>query len=139
MAGEAKSSAITPAESVSVTSAAAEILYAARPVVYCASRSVFLDPGDWRPLLLSACCDIASRGLMPAVTEASEKREIQNRNFRYLFYLARSPLFEALVKTPLLKVIAVLARIPLFGSLLGSILELLICLQPHYFYTSASS
>jgi len=124
---------------ISPATAISEILHVLRPVVYCASRSVILDQGDWRPLALSASCDIASRALMPSTNDLSELREIQSRNFRYLFYLARSPLFEAIVKTPLMRVIALLAKIPLLGALLGSILELLISLQPHYFYTSASS
>lgn len=89
--------------------------------------------------MLSACCDVGARVLMPAPADASEVREIQARNFRYLMYLARSPLFELVVKSPLTKIIAVLAKIPLLGSVLSSILELLIALQPHYFYTSASS
>lgn len=119
--------------------AASELLYILRPVVYCASKAVYLDSGDWRPLVLSACCDIGSRVLMPPTSDPSELREIQSRNLKYLFYLARSPLFETVVKPPLLYVIAFLAKIPLLGTLLSSILELLISLQPHYFYTSASS
>jgi len=130
---------VVPKKPISQVTAASEILHVLRPVVYCASRSVILDQGDWRPLALSACCDIGSRVLMPSTTDSSELREIQSRNFRYLFYLARSPLFEAIVKTPLMHVIAMLSKIPLLGTLLSSILELLISLQPHYFYSSASS
>lgn len=129
-----------PLKPFSAVSAASEVLYIARPVVYCASRAAFWEEGDWRPLVLSACCDIGSRVLTWNSTfDNSELAELQSRSFRYLMYLARSPLFELAVKLPLTKLIALLSKIPLLGSIIGSLLELIIALQPIYFYTSASS
>jgi len=117
-----------------------EILYWARPVVLALGRVVFGD-NSWLPFILSAVVDVASRLLQTRYDQLSDlqKLEVNRRTSLYLFYLARNPLFEEYTKQPLVRFGELLSRIPIIGFFISSLLDAVLALQKHHFYTSASN
>jgi hypothetical protein len=68
-----------------------------------------------------------------------QQRELERRRRAWLYYLLRSPMFEtSLVRVPLTKIFQLLSRVPIVGILAQNMLDLILTLQTHYFYTSAS-
>jgi len=58
--------------------------------------------------------------------------------YSYLYYLIRNPIFDQYTKPWLLRFSQILSHIPLIGFLISPLMEAVIALQKHYFYTSAS-
>lgn len=118
-----------------------EILHFVRPVVYTLARAGFVhDPNSWTPFFLSVAVDGFSRALAPRMASLSREEfaELSGRISRYLFYLLRDPMFSRFVSSPLQSLSELLARIPLLGAFLSSIINLIFSIQKYYFYTSAS-
>lgn len=121
-------------------SAAAEVFHITRPVAYVFLRMMKKNPRSWQPLLVSLLFDMASRLLTPkyAFLNHAQREEISRRTMLYFLYLARSPLFERYIRGFVMRLSAMVSSIPIFGPLVSSIIDLLISLQVHYFYTSGS-
>lgn len=118
-----------------------ELLHILRPVVYTLARAAYSQQvDDWTPFFLSLSVDAASRALAPKMASLSkaEYDEVSLRMRNYLFYLLRDPLFSRVLSAPLQKLAALLARIPLLGGFLASMVSLVFTIQKYYFYTSAS-
>jgi hypothetical protein len=60
------------------------------------------------------------------------------RQLNLIYYLWRSPCFDACVHPPLRLLEQGLGRVPLVGSMYSRILEIAVAIQGYYFYTSAS-
>ena len=68
-----------------------------------------------------------------------EDDEISRRSSFWVFYLFRSPFYEAYARGYLSALFGLLARVPVVGVFLANVEEPLATLQHHYFYTAASS
>jgi len=116
-----------------------EVLFFIRPVVYVVGR-VLCKEDSWRPFLLSLFVDIASKQCLAKFTDMSpsQRSEAARRLFLYAYYLVRDPFFHRFTSVPLLAFGRFLRSLPVFGALFGGVIELLLALQGHHFYTSAS-
>ena len=56
----------------------------------------------------------------------------------WVLYALRSPVFEQLVQARLVRVGEVVGKVPLLGMIGSNVVDLILSLQQHYFYTSAS-
>lgn len=124
----------------SKTAILAELLYIFRPCLYVAG--VMLNGlTSWRPYFLSLFVDILARILVGRSSALSpcQSQEVVRRLMGYGYYLVRDPFFSRFTKLPLTVLVEGIKKLPLIGPILGMISELLISLQQHYFYTSASS
>jgi len=117
----------------------AEVLYVVRPFVYVCSR-IISSEGSWRPFMISLLLDIFSKWCLARYAELSpnQRFEVTRRLSLFSYYLLRSPLFDHYTKVPLVKTGQFLSSIPVFGVFFNNVLDLILTLQTHYFYTSAS-
>eukprot|EP00457_Paulinella_chromatophora_P007850 gb/GEZN01007876.1/.p1 GENE.gb/GEZN01007876.1/~~gb/GEZN01007876.1/.p1 ORF type:complete len:384 (+),score=41.87 gb/GEZN01007876.1/:48-1199(+) len=96
--------------------------------------------GSMIPWVLSFLVDAIARVLLPRSKglPPSLQQEMTMRTLYYVFYLVRSPVFERFTRQQILQLQNVLRMTPLVGSLLGGLIDVLLSLQSHYFYISAS-
>eukprot|EP01006_Ploeotia_vitrea_P009911 TRINITY_DN25001_c0_g1_i1.p1 TRINITY_DN25001_c0_g1~~TRINITY_DN25001_c0_g1_i1.p1 ORF type:complete len:419 (+),score=201.68 TRINITY_DN25001_c0_g1_i1:109-1257(+) len=119
-----------------------EILNIVRPVVYVAARLVSKSDQAWSPFWLSLLTDIVSRALVGRMRDLhspQQRNEVSRRMALWSYYLLRSPFFDNYTKRPLVRVGAWLTSMPVLGMFFGNLLDLVLALQTHYFYTAASS
>jgi len=116
-----------------------EILHWARPLVLALGRWGYGEH-SWIPLICSGMVDIVSRFLQARYDQLSDlqKLEVNRRTFCYLYYLVRNPIFDQYTKAPIVWFCTLLSKIPLLGFIISPLLEAVLALQKHYFYTSAS-
>ena len=121
------------------TSTLAETLYLTRPLVYCLLR-LHTAHGAWPPFLASLAMDVASRLLYGRWERLSgeQRVELSRRLLWWSLYLLRSPVFEQYVQARLVRVGEVVGKVPLLGMIGTNVVDLILSLQQHYFYTSAS-
>eukprot|EP00808_Paulinella_micropora_P027656 g30565.t1 len=126
-----------------------EVLFHLRPLLYVLmflwfnrrhSKENSKPGGSMYPWVLSLLVECVSRLLLPSSKELTGplQQEMLSRNQSFLFYLVRSPVFERFSKPQILYLQSLLRKFPL-GSLLGGLIDVLLSLQTHYFYTADSS
>jgi hypothetical protein len=118
-----------------------EVLYWTRPVAYIALRvALAKDRLSLKPWLWSLLFDLLARAAYShgAPLSEAQQRELSVRDGKLLFYLLRTPFFERYTFKALERVLGVVSRLPLLGSLQASALELVSALQSYHFYVSAS-
>lgn len=122
---------------ISLRSVLAELVHIFRPVLYVV---MIMKKGhsSWVSFLTSLLLDVTSFFLhsFKLALPKRVKDEIDRRAMFMVLYLFRSPLFEKIVQKPLIKLLSILKNLPLFGIIFANLLQLLISLQKHYFYTS---
>mmetsp|Transcript_11121 Transcript_11121/g.34092 ORF Transcript_11121/g.34092 Transcript_11121/m.34092 type:complete len:386 (-) Transcript_11121:1911-3068(-) len=111
----------------------AEVLYILRPVIFLCLVKRYRWK-SWKPWSISLGVDLISLYLMSYKHPSERSRRTSN----LLFYLARSPFFDKVSRSILLRVAQFLGRAPLVGGSLQASAELANRLQTYYFYTSAS-
>lgn len=116
---------------------AAEALYILRPLVHLLLIRRF-GWRSWRAWGASLAVDAASRQLMAQGDDPDAAEERQRRMVLLVLYLARSPMFDAVVLASLRRVERILRRVPILGSTAGGVLDLVRSIQRYWFYTSAS-
>lgn len=116
---------------------AAEVLYILRPLVHLLLIRRY-GWRSWRAWGASLAVDAASRQLMARGDDPDALEERQRRMMILLLYLARSPVFEAVLLAALRRVERILRRVPLLGPTAGSVVDLVRAIQRYWFYTSAS-
>lgn len=141
---------------------AGEIVHILRPLVYsysCGSSG----ERSWRPWVASlgmdavayACTARAGGGKMALLLPIGSGRdssgvpvlpfltkeqvaELQRRKVLWFLYLMRSPAFELLAEPVTRGAAGMFEGVPLLGGLAGYALNMLLYVQRHHFYTSAS-
>lgn len=137
---------------------AGEVVHILRPLVYCYSWELSGER-SWRPWLTSlgmdalayACTVRAGGGEMvlllpvgsstvPVLPYLDEEQaaELRRRKMQWFLYLMRSPAFELLTEPVSRGAAGVFEGVPLLGNLAGYALNMLLYVQRHHFYTSAS-
>jgi len=125
----------TPTMRISV----GEVLFILRPVLYLASICRY-GVGSWKAWIVSLAVDLSSRALTGSLDalNPSERDEIRRRQLLYLYYIARAPFFDSVIRPPIAKIGEIVEPIPLVGSLVARALDIVFALQSFYTYTSAS-
>ncbi|CAB1112412.1 unnamed protein product [Ectocarpus sp. CCAP 1310/34] len=142
---------------------AGEVIHILRPLAYsygCAATG----ERSWRPWLISLGMDAAafaftakaggSSGAMALLTPIGETgssgvpvlpylneeqaAELRRRKMLWFLYLMRSPAFELLAEPVSRGASGVFEGVPILGSMAGYALNMLLYVQRHHFYTSAS-
>lgn len=142
---------------------AGEVIHILRPLAYsygCAATG----ERSWRPWLISLGMDAAafastaraggSSGaiaLLTPIGEAGSSRvpvlpyldeeqaaELRRRKMLWFLYLMRSPAFELLAEPVSRGAAGVFEGVPILGGMAGYALNMLLYVQRHHFYTSAS-
>lgn len=141
---------------------AGEIMYIMRPLVYSYSCG-HVKERSWRPWLISlgmdavayACIARAGGGqiasLLPLRSGADaqgvpilphlddeQTAELQRRKLQWFLYLMRSPVFELVVEPFSRGAAGVFEGVPLLEGAVGYALSVLLYVQRHHFYISAS-
>lgn len=116
-----------------------EALYWARPLVYAALKLKF-GAQAWLPLAASLAVDAIAYALAARGSELSPAQSAAwaVRRRLYLFYLLRSPVFDAVTVVPLQAIADIAAYIPVLGGFVNAVIEVGFNLQQNHFYTSAS-
>ncbi|CAM9511981.1 unnamed protein product [Choristocarpus tenellus] len=70
--------------------------------------------------------------------DTEQAAELRRRKLQWLFYVLRSPAFELLVRPAAREVAGVFEGVPLVGGLASYALNMLLYVQRHHFYISAS-
>ncbi|CAN0523458.1 unnamed protein product [Ectocarpus sp. 12 AP-2014] len=142
---------------------AGEVIHILRPLTYsygCAATG----ERSWRPWLISLGMDAAafactaraggSSGAMALLTPIGEAgssgvpvlpyldeeqaAELRRRKMLWFLYLMRSPAFELLAEPVSRGAASVFEGVPILGGMAGYALNMLLYVQRHHFYTSAS-
>lgn len=141
---------------------AGEVVHILRPLVYSYSCNLSGER-SWRPWLSSlgmdavgyACTSRAGGGkvalLLPIgndprysevpvlpFLDGNQVAELKRRKMQWFLYLMRSPAFELLAEPVSRSAAGVFEGVPLLGNLAGYALNMLLYIQRHHFYTSAS-
>ncbi|KAL6060493.1 hypothetical protein QOT17_013521 [Balamuthia mandrillaris] len=122
-----------------------ELLWTLRPMIYLVGMWLF-GRKSWLPWLLSLGVDVTSAhyssqaNAKTRLTE-QEQEELSRRRGLWLYYLVRSPFFEAFFtrKGSMSFVFNKLLRVPGLRSVLSFLLEYVAAYRQYYFYTAASS
>lgn len=133
---------------------AGEVLHVVRPLVYVAMLRRY-GARSWTPWLTSLAVEVTSIVLTSAggrlqhtaqhkktkqlpVWSEAEQRELLRRKLLLLYYLIRSPMYEAAVRQAVQRVQGVCSYIPLLRSVVDKGVEILAGVQTYYTYTAAS-
>eukprot|EP00026_Physarum_polycephalum_P011546 Phypoly_transcript_11780.p1 GENE.Phypoly_transcript_11780~~Phypoly_transcript_11780.p1 ORF type:complete len:345 (+),score=47.86 Phypoly_transcript_11780:101-1135(+) len=117
-----------------------ESLYILRPLIYLMAMYMY-GKQSWRAWLLSLGSDLSSYYCLtyPDKLTKIEKVELRRRTFLWLYYLVRSPFFEAIAgESVVSKSLSKLQSVSLVKRALGPLFDYLMVYRQHYFYTSAS-
>lgn len=129
---------------------AGEVLHVVRPLVYVAMLRRY-GVRSWSPWLTSLAVELSSIVLtsaggrlaarkdksLPVWTEV-EQRELLRRKLLLLYYLIRSPMYEAAVRQAVHRVQGVCSYVPLLRTVVDKAVEILEGVQSYYTYTAAS-
>ena len=130
-----------PPPPASPATTVAETLYITRPLAYCLLR-LHSSPnsGAYLPFIVSLAMDVSSRLLYGRWERLSmeQRVELSRRMLWWSLYLLRSPVFETFVQSRLVRVGEVVGKVPLLGMIGTNVVDLILSLQQHYFYTSVS-
>lgn len=142
---------------------AGEVIHILRPMVYSYSCGS-LGERSWRPWLTSlgmdaaayACTARAGGGRMVSLLavgkagssaggvqvlpylDEEQAAELRRRKMLWLLYLMRSPAFELLAEPVTRSAAGVFEGVPILSGMVGYALNMLLYVQRHHFYTSAS-
>lgn len=141
---------------------AGEVIHILRPLVYSYSCGP-AGERSWRPWLTSlgmdavayACTARAGGGkralLLPLAAgtdscgvavlpflDEEQAAELKRRKMQWFLYLMRSPAFELLAEPISRGAAGVFEGVPILGGMAGYALSMLLYVQRHHFYTSAS-
>eukprot|EP00891_Asterochloris_glomerata_P000315 jgi/Astpho2/315/Aster-02199 len=145
------------------TITAAEWLFILRPLLYVLMLKKY-GRRSWKPWLVSLALEVVSSRMTAAGVHAAttaqvqrptdciqrlymprsfrltpaEQREITRRKLLWMFYLIRSPFFEAYTRGGVATAEQWLGYIPLLGTLTSKAVEILCGIQGYYTYTAAS-
>jgi len=123
---------------------AGEVLKAIRPVIYVLSLMRFGGSTSWRPFIISLCVDVVAQVItrialsQPQYTDKRShvlEEELSTRESNFTYYLLKSPAFEITIKPLLEKMIHIIGKIPLLGSLLANWLEFVVVCQRYFYYS----
>jgi len=118
-----------------------EILYIIRPLVYLTAL-FYWRKHSWGTWSVSLAVDICGRlctGNISTANEA-EKDEITRRTVLWLYYILRSPFFEAASRNSIIKALYnAFHAIPFLNLIIDSIFGHIIAYRCYYFYTAGSS
>jgi len=131
-----------------------EVLLILRPLLYVLLIRRY-GLRSWLPWLLSLALDATGmtvlysttvlpsykvgNHLRPAATMSKlEKNELLRRQVLWALYLMRSPFFDCYTRQRLDNVEQILKPVPLFGTLAGKGVDLVLGIQAFYMYTAAS-
>lgn len=134
---------------------AGEVLHVLRPLVYVAMLRRY-GARSWTPWMTSLAVEVSSivltsaggrlqhsaaakqaKSPLPVWSEA-EQRELLRRKLLLMYYLIRSPMYEAAVRQAVHRVQGVCSYVPLLRSVVDKAVEILEGVQAYYTYTAAS-
>jgi len=122
----------------------AEILHIVRPIIYLVSMYRY-GRQSWRAWIFSLITDVFSLSFYSArrISPLNEiqRQEVAKRSALLVYYLLRSPFFEALTQRtpgPVKTIAGKLGNVPGFHFIFSSLYDFLLVYREHYFYTSAT-
>lgn len=115
-----------------------ELLYILRPLAYLAAMYVW-GVRSWRAWCCSLAVDVGAWACSSTASKSSSP-ELSRRTTQWAYYLVRSPFYEALLTSCVLRRLAdLLKRLPFVTAALGMARSYVEAYRERYFYISGSS
>ncbi|ODV89376.1 hypothetical protein CANCADRAFT_4003 [Tortispora caseinolytica NRRL Y-17796] len=125
-----------------------EITYIIRPVIYTALLTKYRkDPRDWRPWIAGFSLEFLAYKMLethyedlggPRKMSRLESEELSNRRHNLVWWIVRSAFYRNISRQLVMKFLASIKRVPVFGSLTALLLEDFQYLIDRYYYATAT-